>query len=229
MTLTEYQQWLIALGQDIKADGKPGPATRAATKAVFVNTSASAVTEADIVAFADKLGCTVQQIKAVAKVESGGGPFDKQGRPKMLFERHLFHKFTGGAYGITPYSNPRSGGYNEDRWEKLAQAACKDAHAAFAATSWGEFQVLGAHARGQYRGFLNLGYSSPLTMAYCAVKGEAEHYEMLLRYITAAGLRPALAKLSKNPDDCRAFAEGYNGPKFEDYNYHRELARAMGG
>lgn len=227
MNGTELQLWLGAHGQPVKVDGKPGPETRNAIRAVFCNACAPAVTDADITVLASRLGCTSKQIKAVSIVESGGAAFDKQGCPKILFERHLFHRFTAGRFTPAMFSNPKGGGYNESSWDKLTFAACRDADAAFSAVSWGKFQVLGAHARGDYPRFLNLDYPSAIDMAYSTVTGEAAHYEMLARYIEKAGLKPALAKLSTNPETNRAFAKGYNGPSYEDFSYHTKLASAM--
>jgi hypothetical protein len=166
------------------------------------------------------LECTPKQLRAVAEVESGGSAFDTFGRPKILFERHKFHSFTGGRFGITSYSNPKGGGYNEDSWEKLTHAACKDVGAAFASASWGKFQVMAYH-------WDTLGYPSALEMAYSTVTSEAAHYEMLARYIEHNGLKPALQKLSTDPERNVAFARGYNGPAFRNLNYHVKLSQAM--
>lgn len=220
MTPTEFQQWLNAHGPSILVDGKPGAITRAATRAVFTNPSAPAVTDSEIAAIALRLGCTPKQVRAVAKVESGGAAFDKQGRPKILFERHLFHRLTDGKFSVSAFSNSDGGGYGEDSWEKLTQAACKDADAAFAAASWGRFQVLGLHWKA-------LGYPSPIDMAYTAVTSEAGHYTMLARYVEANGMKPAIKALSADPETCRAFAKGYNGPAYRQFNYHTKLAEAM--
>lgn len=227
MNLIDFQAWLGAHGHPVDVDGVGGPQTRAAILSVFTNPCADAVTDDQIQVLADRLGCSPKQLRAVGQVESAGGGFDRDGHPKILFERHLFHRFTNGAYDGTIYSDPVGGGYNLASWPKLMQAACKDVQAAFAATSWGKFQVLGAHADGSYHGFLNLGYPSPLEMAYTAVTSEGAHYEMLARYIEKAGLQHALAKISTNPEDNRALAKGYNGPGYERFDYHQKLATAM--
>lgn len=227
MTTTELQQWLNIHGQAVVVDGLPGPETRNAIKAAFANTCAAAVTDADIQVLATRLNCSPKQIRAVSMVESSGGGFDAEGRPKILFERHLFHRFTQGVYTPAPYSQIKGGGYNESSWNKLLLAACLDADAAFAATSWGKFQVLGAHARGDYPKFLNLGYPSPIDMAYSAVTGEAAHYEMLARYIEKTGIRWALKALSTDPETNRPFAKAYNGGGYEQFDYHTKLAKAM--
>jgi hypothetical protein len=220
MSPTEFQQWLNAHGQVVVVDGICGRQTRQAIIAAFTNPCAAAVTDADIAALADRLGCTVKQLRAVAKVESGGSAFDRFGRPKILFERHKFHSFTGGRFAPASFSNPKGGGYNEDSWEKLTHAACKDVQSAFAAASWGKFQVMAYH-------WDTLGYPSALEMAYSTVTGEAAHYEMLARYIEKNGLKPALQKLSTDPERNVAFARAYTGPAFRTFRYHTKLAEAM--
>jgi hypothetical protein len=220
MTPTELQQWLCDHGQTVVVDGNPGPRTRSAIIAAFTNTHAAAVTDQEIATIAARLGCEVKQIRAVSAVESGGAAFDKLGRPKILFERHLFHRLTNGQWSVSGFSNPKGGGYADDSWEKLTQAACRNARAAFSSASWGKFQVLGLHC-------LALDYPSPIEMAYSTVASEAAHYEMLARYIEKNGLRPAIAKLSTDPLRCQDFAAGYNGPGYRKFDYDVKLARAM--
>jgi hypothetical protein len=155
-------------------------------------------------------------------VESGGSAFDKNKRPKILYERHFFWRITNGEYGVTSYSNSIAGGYDENSWVKLTRAACFDPLAAFASCSWGKFQVMGAHWK-------TLGYPSSLEMAYTTVVSEAAHYEMLARFIEKNGLKPALQALSTNPQDNEAFAKAYNGQEFKRFAYDQKLAKAMRG
>lgn len=228
MSPTQLQEWLGAHGQPVVVDGICGRQTREGIAAVFTNACASAVSDSDVDSLATRLGCSAKQLKAVAQVESGGSAFDKLGRPKILFERHLFHRLTFGRHGINKFSNPSPGGYADDSWEKLTVAACKDVAAAFASVSWGKFQVLGAHACGRYSPkFLDLGYPSEIEMAYSTVTGEGAHYDMLARYIEKAGLTIALRSLSTDPEKNVAFAKGYNGPQYYRFDYHNKLSRAM--
>lgn len=220
MTTLDLQRWLGGHGQAIVTDGICGPKTRAAIVSAFTNDFAPAITEMEIRALADRLGCTPKQLKAVAKVESGGSGFDVQGRPKILFERHIFHRLTDGRWTPTIYSNPSGGGYNTDSWEKLTLAACKDADAAFSSASWGKFQIMGMH-------WSSLGYPSPIDMAYSTVTGEGSHYDMLARFIEKNGLKRALAQLSTMPADNRLFASRYNGPGYRQFRYDEKLAEAM--
>lgn len=204
----------------VTPDGVFGKNSRAALSARFTNTRAPAVTPADIAALASRLGCSTKQIAAVARVESSGGGFDNKGRPKILFERHLFHRQTNGRWSTTAYSATAGGGYAQDSWEKLALACAKDPDAAFGSCSWGKFQVLGLH-------WSRLGYESPYALAVSTVATEAAHYELLARYIEKFGLADEMGALSRDPDDCRAFAKGYNGPAYERFAYHTKLAAAM--
>lgn len=201
-------------------DGVFGPASRAALSAHFTNLQAKAVGPADLTVLASKLGCTVKRITAVAAVESSGGGFDKQGRPKILYERHLFHRLTDGKWSPSPFSQSAGGGYSVSSWDKLGAACAKDPDAAFAACSWGKFQVLGMH-------WSKLGYASPYELAHSCVNSEADHYELLARYVLTFGLADELRALSRDPEDCRGFAAGYNGPAYRKFDYHTKLARAM--
>lgn len=220
MTNAEFQEWLNTHGQQVEVDDIIGPKSREATIAAFTNLCAEAVTGGDITILSARLGVSEKQMRAVAQVESSGGGFDSKGRPKILFERHKFHSATGGKYSTTSYSNSKSGGYNEDSWEKLTLAIGKDVDAAFASASWGKFQVMGFHWEA-------LGYPSALEMAYTSVVNEAAHYEMLVRYVEEFGLSEEMAMISTDEDDCRPFAKGYNGSGYEKYGYHTKLAAAM--
>lgn len=204
----------------VKADGDFGPVSKEALRKHFVSTKTSAITDAEITTFASRLGCSAKQLRAVSTVESSGSGFDKDGRPKTLYERHLFHRQTGGKWSVAAYSNSSGGGYSESSWDKLAAACAKDPDAAFGSCSWGKFQVLGLH-------WSALKYAGPYDLAYSTVSGEAAHYELLARYIEANGLTDELRALSRDPDDCRAFAKAYNGSGYETYSYHTKLAKAM--
>lgn len=201
-------------------DGQFGKASGAALNRAFTSVKAPAVTDGEIAAFADRLGVTAKQLRAVAKVESSGGGFDNLGRPKILYERHIFHRLTAGKWSPSSFSQERGGGYSEGSWDKLALACGRDPDAAFSACSWGKFQVMGMH-------FARLGYTSPFLMAHSATQSEAAHYEMLCRYVERFGLVDEMRAISNHADDCRAFAKGYNGPAYEKFDYHVKLAGAM--
>ena len=47
---------------------------------------------------AEKLHLEPAIIKAVCEVEAANGGFINEDMPRILFERHKFHQFTGGIY-----------------------------------------------------------------------------------------------------------------------------------
>lgn len=220
MLAGDYQKWLNAQGAELVVDGHPGALTREATKAVFSNLNAPAVSRDVVEAIANDLSCDVNQLIAVANVESSGQGFDKLGRPKILFERHKFSNFTGHKYDICDYSNPLAGGYDVDSWEKLTHALCADVDAAFQSASWGKFQIMGMW-------FADLGYTSALEMAWSTTESEEAHYQLFSAYISLCGLEDALLAVSTNPNDCRPFAKGFNGGDYAAKNYHGKIAGEM--
>lgn len=204
-----------------KADGIWGPQSRLALNAFFTTARPTAAPAAQIEAIAQRLGCSLRQLAAVGAVESSGGGFDKQGKVKILFERHYFHRLTDGKWSHSAFSDPVAGGYGEDSWVKLGAACAKDPDAAFASASWGRFQIMGVH-------WESLNYRSPFALAASLIGSETGHYELLARFIEHNGLTDELRALSPDPEACRAFAQAYNGPRYEKYSYHIKLAKALG-
>ncbi len=226
MNVAQLQQWLNARGANLVVDGKAGPKTRAAIFTAFTNLKAEAITSPQEITFAARLGGTVKQLRAVAKVESSGGGWNDGGQPKALFERHYAWRRL--RVIIPLLSNPAPGGYTidadkdglNDSWEKVADLAMRNPLAAFESASFGKFQIMGAWAA-------KLGYANAIEFAHSMVDSERGHYEALVRYIEKFDLKPAFQALSTDPDACRAFAKGYNGPAYEKGGYHLKLFGAM--
>lgn len=210
-------------------DGRWGPASKAALLSHFANRNANAISAQVMADAAAKLGCSLAQIRAVRMVEAAGSGFDAQGRPKILFERHKFHRMTGGRYSPTWFSQSVAGGYSNDAngngindsWDKLSDAiATGEVDAAFQSCSWGAFQIMG-------QWWDELGYPSPYAMAWTCAQSEGDHLEMLVRFIEHFGLQDELRALSSNPVSCRAFAAAYNGPGYRANRYDEKLAERM--
>lgn len=228
MNLAQFQAWLNARGARIDVDGKGGPRTRQAVLDVFSNTNAPAITPQDEIHFAARLGGTVRQLRAVSKVESSGGGYNDDGQPKALYERHYAWRRL--RLNIPFLSNPAPGGYTidadrdgiNDSWEKVADMALRNPIVAFESASFGKFQIMGAWG-------IKLGYANAIEFAYSMVKGERGHYEALVRYIEIFGLKQAFQSLSTDPNACKAFALGYNGPAYWKASppYNERLAAAM--
>ena len=105
--------------------------------------------EAGIEAAAQLLGCDVPAIKAVAEVESRGQGFLPNGKLKILFEGHIFFKYTHGAYAAQhpticyPHWTRQFylGGVRE--WDRMDEALTLDHDAALMSASYGKFQIMG--------------------------------------------------------------------------------------
>lgn len=226
-TVVDLQRFLNSRAiAGLVEDGKGGPRTRAALISAFTNRDASAITIDQIQAVANRLGASRKQVQAVAKVESNGGGWNDQGQPKALYERHYAWRRL--RIKIPFLSDPAPGGYTldadrdgiNDSWEKLADMAMRDPVVAFESASFGKFQIMGAHWKA-------LNYTGPVEMAWSLRDSEANHYDMLSRFIVANNMLADLRRLSTNPADCVGFARKYNGPAFAKNQYHHKLAAAM--
>ena len=111
--------------------------------------SRNPLSESDFEAAASSLGVDVAAIKAVCEVEAPRGGFQSNGEPTILFERHLFSRYTHGKWDASnpDISNPKPGGYGGTvaQHGRLQRAAKLDRQAALKATSWGKFQILGVN------------------------------------------------------------------------------------
>lgn len=192
----------------------------------FVNLKAPALTLADKINAAEKLGVSVKHINMLLKVESGGSSFDDKGRPIILYEPHIFHRRTGGKWSPSSFSYAKWGAQPypksfDGRWSQMEAAAKVDRNAALESASWGLFQVMGFHWQA-------LGYASVLDFATAMTSGEPDQLDAMVRFINANGLKAKLQACRAGvPDSCRAFARGYNGAGYEKNDYHTKLARAL--
>lgn len=212
-------------------DGKWGRASRKALLDSFANRHAAAITVHDMAAAALRLGCSVLQVQAVREVEAAGCGFDAAGRPKILWERHRFHKQTGGRFSPSSFSQSTAGGYTYDAnrdgvvdsWDRLSDAiATGEVDAAFQSCSWGAFQIMGDW-------WDELDYASPFELAWSCRTSEAAHLEMMVRFVEHNGLQDEIRALTSNPATCRAFAAAYNGPAYRKNRYDEKLAAVMAG
>ncbi|VWD22705.1 peptidoglycan-binding protein [Burkholderia lata] len=204
-------------------DGIAGPKTCAALATGQRDPKHLAL--ADLERAACTLDVPLACIRAVNEVESRGAGFLPDGRPVILFERHVFWKRLQ-ARGIDPepfaarqpdiVSRTR-GGYRGSTAEytRLAMAESIDAGAAWESASWGAFQVMGYH-------WERLGYAGIDEFVACMESGEAQHLDAFVRYIAADNaLRRALGARQ-----WAAFARAYNGPDYAANLYDVKLARA---
>ena len=90
-----------------------------------------------------RIGVGEDELHAVLDVETSGGAWDRQGRPKMLFEPHVFYRNLSGAARTqamkTGLAYPKWGEkpYPADSYPSLLQAIAIDETAALRSASWG--------------------------------------------------------------------------------------------
>ena len=212
-------------------DGIIGRGSKSAILACFQNKKAVAITTSELLTFAKALGDTnTVRIRAVAKVESAGSGWFKDGRPKILYERHKFWAYNDDASApkSTYFNFPDGGNYTidadnngiNDSYDKLLKACEYDPRGAFQAVSMGAFQVMGFY-------YTEMGFKEPWEMLFACTHSEKAQYDLLVKYIKMNNLQGAFLKLSSRPDDCRPFARGYNGKSYQKFNYHGKLASAV--
>lgn len=168
------------------------------------------------------IGVGEDEVRAVLEVETIGGGFDKQGRPKMLFEPHVFWRELGEgqrrvaaeAQGLA-YAKWGSAKYPSDSYPRLALAMKIDLSAALRSASWGIGQIMGFNHRAA--GFGTVG---DMVTAFC--HSEAAGLEAMIRFIETEDLGDELRR-----HDWSAFARGYNGAGYAKHGYHTRLAAAF--
>jgi hypothetical protein len=186
-------------------------------------------------AAAERLGVPLASVLAVNEVESAGQGFLTNGKPAVLFERHVMYQRLALVRheGDDPAAlqhhadqlaaqwptlvNAKPGGYTGGTGEhqRLAQARMLDAVAAEESTSWGAFQIMGYH-------WQRLGYASLADFVARMHNSEADQLEGYVRFIEAD---PALHKALK-ARKWAEFAKRYNGPNYARNLYDVKLERA---
>lgn len=182
--------------------------------------AAHRIDDLDLPRIGHMLGVGEDEIHAVIDVESAGGGFDKQGRPKILFEPHVFYRNLSGtkralavAKGLAYPAWKRD--YPDDSYPRFLQALEIDEEAAIKACSWGLGQILGEN-------HVAAGYDTPQEMVVAFAEDEDEHLEAMANFILANRLDDELRS-----HNWAAFARGYNGPRYAENDYHTKLAAAF--
>lgn len=173
--------------------------------------AAEPLSKSGFAAAVDTLGIGMAELVAVLKVESKSCGFLPSRRPKILYERHVFHRLTGGAHTADhpDISNPVAGGYagNEAEYPRLEKAMRLDRAAALKSASWGAGQVMGENHR-------MVGYDDAESMVAAMQASEDEQLLAVVNFIKARRLDAALRE-----HDWARFARGYNGPAYAKNKY----------
>ncbi|WP_454255190.1 N-acetylmuramidase domain-containing protein [Pseudomonas sp. Marseille-Q8238] len=251
----QLQKSLNARGAKLRVDGDFGDETEKAvrayqrsaglvddgvagekTQAALAGTDLSRLLKlADLQAAAKRLGVDLPSVLAVNEVESAGAGFLPNGKPKILFERHVMHarlslvrnegddsaaliaradQFAAQQPNLV---NRAQGGYagGTAEHQRLSNARYIDALAANESASWGAFQIMGYHAT-------RLGYASVDEFVTLMSRSEADQLDAFVRFIEAD---PALHKALKGKK-WADFAKRYNGPAYARNLYDVKLERA---
>ncbi|OSO71425.1 peptidoglycan-binding protein [Stutzerimonas stutzeri] len=206
-------------------DGVAGPKT---LSALAGRDTSKLLKRQDLQQAADRLGVPLASVMAVNQVESRGEGFASNGRPVILFERHvMFDRLQ--ANGLSEAEahalaakhpaliNRKPGGYlgGTAEHQRLAQAAQIHYASALESSSWGLFQIMGHHWK-------RLGYLDAQHFADAMALSEAAQLDAFVSFIeTDTALHKAL-KGRKWAE----FARRYNGPTYARNLYDVKLARA---
>jgi hypothetical protein len=174
---------------------------------------------ADIFAqIAARFGLEEAVVRAVVAVEANGLGYLVDGRPKILFERHVFHRLTGGRWDATDrdVSGPKAGGYRGGalEYDRFGRALRLDRDAALRSASWGLGQIMGFNAE-------HAGYDSVETFVGAMCTGEDLQLWAFASVVGAFGLLDELQSR-----EWAEFARGYNGPGYARNKYDAKLVGA---
>lgn len=190
------------------------------------------LSEQDLIDFANFHNLELAIVKAVNEVESGGKGFLVDGRPKILFEGHVFwRELEKRNINCSNYINNDTqtilyqsytkkyyvGGKGEyDRLEKAADIN-QDAlfrEAAYSSASWGLYQIMGFNAP-------SLGYANIDDFVEKMYLNECEHLKAFGLFLEQNNLIRILK--SKNWAE---FALKYNGKGYRTKKYDEKLMKA---
>jgi peptidoglycan hydrolase-like protein with peptidoglycan-binding domain len=168
---------------------------------------------------AARLGVDAPTLEAVRQTETSQHGFDSDGRPTILFERHIFSRLTHGRFDMShpQVSANQPGGYGPPggaQWSRLKEAYALDPEAAYEATSFGMFQILGGLHK-------EVGFETVAEYARFVSQSEANQVEVFARFVEHGGLLAPLRCL-----DWVGFARRYNGPNFRRNHYDERLRAA---
>ncbi len=184
---------------------------------------------------ASDLECELATLLAVSKVESPGSGFLSDGRPKILFEGHVFYDRLS-EYDINPeplqkeypsiiYPNWDKSKYKgsgdgktsgiDDEYERLDIARSIHEEAALESASWGKYQIMGFN-------YFKCGYEELSDFIYDCQLSEVNHLNMFLKFIEFNGLTTSLRDKKWNN-----FARIYNGKGYKSNQYDLRLKLAF--
>jgi hypothetical protein len=191
------------------------------TPGTAFNGPALGLRDDDVRTIAGYLGCQIAAVRAVLQIEAAGKGFDGKGRPKMLFEPHIFYRELGAgakrnravSEGLA-YAKWKPGAYPSDSYPRLTAAIAIDETAALRSASWGAGQVMGFNHKAA-------GFDTVQTFVQAMTVSEGAHLYAMARFIVTNKLQRHLRDLNWT-----GFARGYNGAGYAQNGYHTKLRAA---
>lgn len=183
--------------------------------------AATPLAAGDVAAVAASLQCEPAAVWAVCDIESAGGGFLPDKRPKILFEAYIFGGLTGHRFDAT-HPNVASPSWNRalygadgaHQYDRLAEAIALDRGAALQSASWGLFQIMGMN-------YAVCGFAGVEAYVAAMTTGEAAHLAAFAAFCRHGGLDRFL-----RAHDWTQFALAYNGAGEAENDYDGKLAAA---
>lgn len=182
--------------------------------------AAKRIDDIDLPKLGALIGVGEDELHAFLDVETRGTGFDAEGRPRILFERHVFwRELPSGkrqqaqAAGLASRT-PGGYGKESEQYGKLGRALAIDATAALRSCSWGLGQIMGFNHK-------LAGYETVEEMILAFMEDEENQLLGAVRFIQNTGLDKALRE-----HRWADFAKGYNGPNYKINRYDEKLAEA---
>ena len=182
--------------------------------------------QGDVGDAARAIGIETAVLLAFLEVEAAGRGFDSQGRPKMLFEPHVFWRNLAGALrdkaaalGLAYKAWKRN--YPADSYPRLSKAIGIAREPAFRSGSYGLPQILGENHKAA-------GFASAEQMFATMKQGEREQLLAMVALLKTWGLAVHLrGKDFSKPESWWPAVERYNGKSFRANGYDVKCAAAF--
>ena len=228
---TEYAVIQLQKNVGILADGKVGDKTRAALAGQSVS---KFLKDSDYISAAKRLNVSELAIRVFGATEGRGVGFLKNGKAKILFERHRMYFYLVQLKGknfanaqMKQYPNlvnTATGGYkgNEAEYTRLSLAKHICPEAALMSCSWGQFQIMGENWK-------DLSYSSVFDFETQMQTSESLQLEAFIRFIefktgTINGKKIALIDALRSEDWPSVFTL-YNGSNYKKLGYQAKFQK----
>lgn len=172
------------------------------------------------------LGIPLAALQAVQEIEARRHGFLPDGRPVILFERHIMYRQLT-SHGLDARRlqerhpdlvNKSAGGYQGGSREHYHLTMAKQLHinSAIESASWGLFQIMGFHWKA-------LDYRSAVDFELQMGESEQMQLDAFVRFVEANPKIHEALKAQNWPE----FSRRYNGPQYKRNQYDTKLAVAF--